>query len=87
MGRYQFIGYQTKGRCRQHESSDSAESFGGIDQVEYYQDLQADQCVFIIGAWGITLISVSYYVHVHPGWIESARRSHGWSMVQCQPRI
>jgi len=42
MSRYQFIGYQTKGRGRQYEPGDPAESPRGVDQIEHHQDLQAD---------------------------------------------
>jgi hypothetical protein len=68
MSRYQFIRNQKKGCGRQYEPGDSAESPRGIDQIEYHQDIQADQCKS--RREGIGLIIVSYDVHVHSGWIE-----------------
>ena len=70
MNRYQFIGDQKKGCGRQYESGDSTESPRGFDQIEHHQDFQAYQCKSRQG--GIGLMIVSYDVHVHSCWIESA---------------
>jgi hypothetical protein len=70
ISRYQFIGYQTKGRGRQYEPGDSAESPRRVDQIEHHQDIQADQCKS--RRQSIGLMTVSYDVHVHSCWLESS---------------